>query len=238
MTPVRDPLTTMRRLIVALLLSQLVPAVAFALPSRCFGTVANGRLESSVKLPASGDNFQVYSSLAAALGRTHVHSTVNDIVVDAYAAIAESRPSMQFVYGETGRPSGGRMRPHRTHQNGLSVDFMVPVIDARGRSALLPGHAFNRFGYDVEFDANGRSGGLTLDLEAIAEHLYQLHRAAGANRAGIALVIFDPQYLPGLFATRRGADMKRLPFMKGTPWVRHDEHYHVDFSVACEPLVD
>ena len=24
-------------------------------------------------------------------------------------------------------------------------------------------------------------------------------------------------------------------FMKGKPWVRHDEHYHVDFAAPCKP---
>jgi len=27
-----------------------------------------------------------------------------------------------------------------------------------------------------------------------------------------------------------------LNFMKGEAWVRHDEHYHVDFAVPCKPL--
>jgi penicillin-insensitive murein endopeptidase len=26
---------------------------------------------------------------------------------------------------------------------------------------------------------------------------------------------------------------QKLPFMKGKSWVRHDEHYHVDFAVPC-----
>jgi penicillin-insensitive murein endopeptidase len=58
--------------------------------------------------------------------------------------------------------------------------------------------------------------------------------AAKAKGSGLALVIFDRQYLPRLFATRRGIYLKKhVVFMKGKPWVRHDEHYHVDFAVAC-----
>lgn len=129
------------------------------------------------------------------------------------------------------------MRPHRTHQNGLSVDFMVPVIDGAGRSVPLPSTPLNKFGYDVEFDRNAQFGDLSIDFEALAEHLHQLSRAARARKVGIARVILDPPYLPKLFATRRGAELKdRLPFMMKPAWIRHDEHYHVDFKVACRPL--
>jgi murein endopeptidase len=75
-------------------------------------------------------------------------------------------------------PSGGRIRPHRTHQNGLSVDFFVPVRNAQGKSVPLPISITNRLSYNIEFDISGK-------------------------------------------------------YVK--PWVRHDEHYHVDFAVPCKP---
>jgi penicillin-insensitive murein endopeptidase len=50
-------------------------------------------------------------------------------------------------------------------------------------------------------------------------------------------VIIERAYLPALFATPRGADRRReLHFMRGKPWVRHDEHYHIDFALPCRPL--
>jgi len=212
-------------------------ASVVASESTCFGTTSNGRLESGVKLPLGGANFSSYSALAASLGRTHVHSGVRDIVVEAYAKLEQVLPKTVFVYGETGWSSGGRFRPHRTHQNGLSVDFFVPVRNKAGLSVPLPTNAGERFGYDLEFDEQGKLGELTIDFEALAEHLYQLQVSAVARGAGIALVILDPPYLPKLFATRRGAYLKeRVPFMKGRAWVRHDEHYHVDFSIPCKPL--
>jgi penicillin-insensitive murein DD-endopeptidase len=215
----------------------LSPLSALAEDSICFGTVANGRVEEAVKLPSEGPNFQPYTSLGVTLGRTHVHSTVRDIVTDAYAALEKSVPGRVYVYGETGWASGGRIRPHRTHQNGLSVDFMVPVLDEEGRSVPLPGSLTNRYGYDIEFDRHGRYEGLTIDFGALAEHLYQLDRAARRRGIGLRLVIFDDVYLPALFATKRGSYLRaNLPFMKARPWVRHDEHYHVDFAVKCRAL--
>ena len=214
----------------------LLPLAARAAGSRCHGTVGRGSIEGSVKLPVSGPNFQAYSALGAALGRTHVHSMVAEVLSAAYGALAVTLPDARFVYGETGWPSGGRLRPHRTHQNGLSVDFFVPVRDAAGRSVPLPTTAMRRFGYDIEFDAQGRYEGLSIDFAAMAEHLYQLHLAARARGVGIALVIFDPPFLAKLFAAPRGPHLKQnLRFMSGRAWVRHDEHYHVDFDVPCEP---
>lgn len=222
----------------ALLLSALWACApsAQAAGSQCHGTVSNGRIENSVKLPASGRNFTAYSMLGVTAGRTHVHSKVADVLLASYEALAEAQPSNVYVYGETGWPSGGRIRPHRTHQNGLSVDFFVPVRNAAGQSVPLPAGVTNKLGYDIEFDRAGRYGEYTIDFPALAEHLYQLHRAARARGVGLSLVILDPDYLPRLFATERGPDLRRtLPFMKGRPWVRHDEHYHVDFSVPCKP---
>lgn len=204
--------------------------------SQCFGTVSNGRIERSVKLPASGPNFSAYSALATSIGRTYVHSRVAEIVVAAYSALRVKTPAATYVYGETGWASGGRFRPHRTHQNGLSVDFFVPVKNAKGRSAALPTDVTTRFGYDIEFDSNARYNEYSIDFPALAEHLYQLHVAAKAQGVGIAQVIFETSYLPRLFATPRGAYLQQnVTFMKRKPWVRHDEHYHVDFAIPCKP---
>ena len=204
--------------------------------SRCFGTVSDGRIEESVRLPSRGSNFEAYSALGVAAGRTHVHSKVAAIVVAACADLAAETPSAKYVYGETGWQSGGRIQPHRTHQNGLSVDFFVPIRNGEGESVPLPTTFSNRFGYDVEFDARARSTDLRIDFAALAEHLYRLHRAAKSRGVRIERVIFDSAYLTELFSTRHGPYLRdHLPFMKRRPWIRHDEHYHVDFAIACRP---
>lgn len=214
-----------------------LPALVGAADSQCYGTVSRGRIENSVKLPLRGDNFTAYSVLAATAGRTHVHRKVASIVEASYQALLLAQPDTQFVYGETGWAAGGRFRPHKTHQNGLSVDFFVPVRDREGRSVPLPTDLTDKLGYDLEFDAQARHGDYAIDFEALAEHLYQLDRAARAAGTRLSLVIFDPRYLPKLFATPRGPQLKAtLPFMKGQPWVRHDEHYHVDFAIPCKAL--
>ena len=216
-----------------LLLSLASPAAA---ESTCFGSVSHGRLGNGVQLPSSGPNFSSYSAVGEAAGRTFVHSSVRDIVVTAYRELEKAAPGKRFVFGETGWKSGGRMRPHRTHQNGLSVDFMVPVLDRGGNSVPLPASALNRFGYGIDFDEAGRFEDLRIDFGAIAEHLYQLDRVARNAGSAIELVIFDPPYLPHLLRTERGEYLKQhVKFMQGKAWIRHDEHYHVDFSMKCLP---
>lgn len=226
----------MHRSLFVIIIAVSCTASANTLESTCFGTVANGYLENGVKLPYEGKNYAPYSSLGVSLGRTYVHSKVAEIVAAAYSALEASASDKVFIYGETGWSTGGRIRPHKTHKNGLSVDFMVPVIDGTGRSVYLPTGAGNKFGYSIDFDANAKFEGYTIDFEAIAEHLYQLNVAAKARGAGIALVILDPPYLPKLFVTKHGRYLKdNVNFMKGRAWIRHDEHYHVDFSVRCKP---
>src|SRR6266542_1953051 len=98
-----------------------VSAPSRAVESTCFGTLSNGRLQNGVKLPLNGPNFSSYSPFASELGRTYVHSKVLEVIVAAYTALEKSTPRRMFVYGETDRASGGHIRPHRQHQNGLAV---------------------------------------------------------------------------------------------------------------------
>jgi len=207
--------------------------------SACYGTAANGRASGAVPLPAQGENYTAYASLGVTLGRTYVHQRVRDIVVDAYAATYRTLPASRFGYGETGLATGGPFKPHRTHQNGTSVDFMVPVLEGKGQSVLLPSNALNKFGYALEFDASGKLDDLHIDFEAVAEHLYQLSVAAKLHGAPINRVIFQKELVTQLYRTRRGAYLRNsVTFMKATPWIRHDEHYHVDFTLPCRPLKD
>lgn len=210
--------------------------VAFCVQARsvCHGTPARGSLEHGVPLPRSGANFAAYSAFGTSLGRTYVHDQVRDVVVDAYASLRRSAPGKVFVYGETGLRNGGAFPPHKTHQNGLSVDFFVPVLDARGVSVRLPSKPDNRFGYDIEFDHAGRYREYRIDFEAMALHLQSLEQAAARRDVGLRVVIFDNTLQRKLFESMHGRDLRsQIAFSTRKPWVRHDEHYHVDFVVRC-----
>lgn len=210
-------------------------AIEDSRPSTSIGTVSNGRLENGKRLPTSGPNFVAYSRLGALLGRNSVNSSVRDAVVDAYGALEGSAPGWFFTYGETGWPSGGRFRPHRSHQNGTSVDFMMPVrSSASGQPVRFPAALFNKVGYGLDFDQRGIYADYKIDFEIIARHLVALEGASRHHGLAITKVILAPEYLKLLWATPTGATLqKKLPFMQKAAWVRHDEHYHVDFGVVA-----
>ena len=192
-------------------------------------------MENGWKLPSSGRNFTTYSHVGRLFGRTYVHSSVSTSVLEAYAELEKTLPETRFVYGETGKKSGGDFDPHKTHRNGLSVDFMVPVLNKEGKSVPLPTNALNKWGYDLEFDNDGVLDDLRIDFEALSEHIYQLHIAAKKNGGDIWRVILAPELQPHLKETSRWKYLEEnIQFSTKRSWVRHDEHYHVDFDFACE----
>lgn len=218
-----------------LLIIALTPFTAFSETSVCYGTTSNGRLENGVQLPDNGNNFEGYSSVARLAGRTYVHSSVKDIIVNAYEKLEETEQGKVYKYAETGFKEGGEFKPHKTHRNGLSVDFMTPVINAEGASVHLPTHPFNKFGYDIEFDHKGQYESLSIDYVALSAHIVALHKESKALGFDIWRVIFDPALQPNLFKTKYGEYLRNnIQFSKKPSWVRHDEHYHVDFLIPCK----
>lgn len=217
----------------------LLACAALASPaaaSVCFGTSSHGKLKDGFQLPAAGKNFVAYSPLGIQLDRTWVHGAVAQVMLAAWRELETAAPGIVYVYGETGHAAGGPMPPHRTHEAGIAVDFMVPVRNAAGKSVRLPASAMNKYGYAWEFDAAGKADGLTIDYEALGEHLVQLERAGKQMKTPISRIIFDPRLMPHLFKTRHGTALQAMPFMRSKPWIRHDEHYHVDFGVPCRPF--
>ena len=222
------------RLITISVLLLITPLSAYAQNSTCYGTTSNGHLEHGVQLPAEGANFVGYSTVAQLAGRTYVHSSVKGIMLAAYKDLEKDQPNKVYKYAETGFENGGQFKPHKTHRNGLSVDFMSPVIDENNVSVHLPTHPLNKFGYDIEFDKNDEYEGLSIDYEAIAAHIVALHKQAKAAGYDLWRVIMAPELQPNLFTTPYGPYLnKHITFSKKRSWVRHDEHYHVDFAIPC-----
>jgi len=205
--------------------------------STCYGTTSNGRLDAGVKLPSEGKNYVGYSKTAEIVGRTYVHSTVREIIISSYKWLESEAPGKVYKYAETGFQEGGQFKPHKTHRNGLSVDFMVPVVNTEGKSIHLPTHYFNKLGYSIEFDESGKYDEYMIDYEALAAHVVSLHKAAIAKGVKLWRVIFDPGLQPYLMGTKYGEYLKKhIQFSMKKSWVRHDEHYHVDFKIPCKEI--
>lgn len=192
-----------------------------------------GKLINGKRLPSSGKNFVGVSHVLMALGRNAVHSELRKVVLASFDSLHAYNPVWEYRYGECAWVNGGRLWPHYTHQNGLVIDFMVPVIAAKDSSAtVIPTHVFNRFGYAMEFDTMARSGKYLIDFESLAAHLYYLKICGPEHGVTIRRIIFAPEFLPQLYATKYGKELKDILFVYKSTWLRHDDHYHVEFSYA------
>jgi penicillin-insensitive murein endopeptidase len=196
------------------------------------GTPEHGSLQGGVSIPVEGDGFVSYSRLGNWLGRQCVNSRVRDILLTAFKDLHAAQPDRIYVIGETGLKAGGRFRPHRSHQNGLSVDIFMPVRDETGKRVLMPTPPWRKFGYGLEFDAEGKGEGLAIDFTSLAELLAELEKDAPHCGLTVQRIIVAPEYVDRVLAAG-GSQTAGLAsrFMRRPAWVRHDEHVHVDFRV-------
>lgn len=201
------------------------------------GSVSNGTLENAWLLPWSGENFRYFSPLSYfILDRGYAHHKVHQTIVDAYVACESSCPGTQFRIMESARCGGGRLWPHRTHQLGVSVDFMVPKIKNGKQHRWL-----DRLGvwhYLLSFDEGGRwSDNVAIDFETMGEHLLALDDAARNNGLRIKKVILKINLKDDFYASKSGKKVRArgIYFAMALPELvddLHDDHYHVDFGFA------
>ncbi|MFK8011742.1 MAG: penicillin-insensitive murein endopeptidase [Marinicellaceae bacterium] len=207
----------------------------FSQSSECYGISSDGFIKNSVQLPSEGDNYVIYHKFGSILGRNHVHSKVASILINSYEKIHQKHPDLVYKYAETGWKNGGNFKPHKTHQNGLSVDFMVPVRDEFNQSVQLPTTVSNKFGYAIEFNKKGEFKNYKIDYESMALHIVELDKEARLQGIKLKRVIFAPELRQHLFKTSQANYLnKNIVFMKNKAWVRHDEHYHIDFDIICK----
>ncbi len=200
--------------------------------SKSIGTPAEGALINGKRIPTSGNNFRTYSYLGSFIGRTCVHQKLRSAILDAYLSIYDKNPELRYVYAEASWPNGGPLNPHKTHKNGLAVDFMVPVKNKQGESRILPTSILNEYGYGYNFDENGNNTKFDIDFEALAKHLEALYDSCKSHGIYINLVIIAPEYLPLIFQSPAGQKLEgKFPFWRKQVEERHDEHYHVIFSI-------
>jgi penicillin-insensitive murein endopeptidase len=110
---------------------------------------------------------------------------------------------------------------------------MVPVNTLAGEPSTLSTNMFNKFGYSVEFDSTGKAPGYAINFEVMAAHLRAICASAEEQGVGIKVVIFDTELQKHLFASKGGQGLAALMKFSTKPaWVRHDEHYHIDFTVS------
>lgn len=219
-----------------MLLSTLLLLSLSSSPAIAYGSGGCGRIEGAVSVPCSGENYEAFTAEACEKRRNFLHPLVVKTITDAFAAVAKSRPSRRWQYGDLGAEGGGKFWPHKTHQNGLAADFFVPVLEKDGAPSTLTITPRNKYGYGLEFNRKGSLGSQTIDWKALGAHLLAIEEAGREHGVTIERVILTPAFHQRLW--KEVPELERLKgrFMKKEAWVRHDEHYHVDFTVPAELL--
>lgn len=190
--------------------------------------LVNNEIQNAKRMPSKGKNFRTYSNVLSTLGRTHIHSQLRSVLIESYASLKDN----DFIYGEMGYKNGGKFWPHKTHRNGLCVDFMTPTKDIQTHKpkALYLGF-WNIWGYSLRFDNEGVYKDYMIDFEAIIEHIYALDSACKKNQMNIERVILDPPLLGLLKKEPSFSKISHVTFEVKRVWFPHDSHYHIDFSL-------
>ncbi len=201
------------------------------------GDVSNGSLVNGKLLPFSGNNFHYFDTTSYLSGRAFVHEKVKETILASYAKMEILAPDRHFCVMECSHEHGGKLYPHRTHQNGLSADFMVPLLKSGTPYTELDDMGLRH--YLMEFDENGKYAEdqeVHIDFDLIALHLLTLNQEAQKKGLKIEKVILKMELKDELFITENGKKLKDagIYFAKSlTPLVNsvHDDHFHVDFTL-------
>lgn len=201
------------------------------------GTVGKGGMKNGKLVPCVGPNFAYFDATSYLAGRGFLHNKVLAIVLSAYETMYSSYPGRKFYIMECAYQNGGKLPPHRTHQNGLSVDFMMPKLKNN-----LPFYGLDTIGrahYLLNFTTDGlykKDTTIRIDFDLMAEHILTLQKASIQEACKIEKIIVHTGYLNQLFLGKHGKALKHtgIYFAQHLDDLLnnlHDEHYHVDFSV-------
>lgn len=201
------------------------------------GSVSNGSLTNGRILPFSGKNFQYFDTTSYLNKRAFVHEKVLQSMLDSYQKLEKICPNCHFGIMECSNEHGGPIKPHRTHQNGLSVDFMTPLLKNEQPTNDLDNLGASH--YLMQFDKNGvytSDPSYRIDFDKMALHLLALNEAARANGLKIDKVILKLELKDELFACPNGKKLRETGIYFATnltPLINnlHDDHYHVDFKI-------
>ena len=216
-----------------------LPEVFYSHPaeSESIGSVRNGSLKHGWLIPHQGKNFHYFSGLSYyILNNAYTHSKVYQVLLDAYKACEVTSPETMYRLMECSDRTGGKMWFHRTHQNGMSVDFMVPLKN--GHSLTILSNYTGLVHYLLQFSPDGHfslNRNTEIDFDAMAKHLIALDNAAKAHGLRIRKVLFHTDLHTYLFHCPSGTELLSheinfTPHLSNLINRFHDDHYHVDFE--------
>lgn len=204
--------------------------------SQSVGSVSDGKLINGYKVQRKGTNFRYFSVIDYYFfGRCYVHSDIFQIVLDSYKELEDQYPGYNFRIMECSKRKGGSAFPHRTHQNGTSIDFMTPL--KKGTKEQLWYDKTGIWRYLMNFDQTGSykfNNKIKIDFEKLAKHILVLELVARRNGYRVQKVILETNLKDELFNTKYGGELAAsgIYFVKNLPPkinALHDDHFHIDF---------
>ncbi len=204
--------------------------------SASLGSVSNGSLKNGKLVPFYGSNYSYFDETSYLSGRAFLNGKVLTTVLNGYDELNIQKPGRSFKIMECSHEHGGKLWPHRTHQNGLSVDFMMPKIKDNnpyyGLDSIGTNHYWLTFNNKGQYE---KDTSITIDFELIAQHILILQKQAKKNNLKISKVIIKVELKDELFEGEIGQKLKEsgIYIVKSlSPSVNslHDEHYHIDFK--------
>lgn len=205
------------------------------LESKSIGSVSNGSLQNGKMMPFHGKNFTYFDTLSYFENRAFTNGSVKQIIMDTYDSLSKIT-DRHFGLMELSNKDGGKMFPHQTHQNGMSVDFMMPLLKDG-----VPYYGIDSLGADhywLSFNDRGqysKDPSIEIDFDLIARHILILNGLAKQFQMKVSKVIIKVEYKPLLFAGAYGALLKSTGIYVVKELSKivndiHDEHYHIDFG--------
>jgi len=172
--------------------------------SKPIGTVSNGSLENGKLMPYFGVNFTYFDKDSYLASRAFTSDKVLEILTKSYHQLKLDYPFRHFFLMELSNKNGGKIFPHKTHQNGLSVDFMMPKLQNNE-----PYYGLDTIGKDhywLDFNDSGEytnDVSITVDFKLIAHHILVLEKEARKMGYKINKVIIKIEYKDELLALQK-----------------------------------
>lgn len=199
------------------------------------GTPGEGTLENGKLFPFEGDNFKYFSEWSYLNGRAFMNHRLRDAVLASYDSLHARYPDQYWGIMECSLQSGGKISGHRTHQNGLSIDFMTPL--KRNDSSYYGLNDIGGAHYQLAFNNDGQlisDSTISIDFDMMGEHILSLDLFARQHGLKVKKVILMKALKDDLYATPSGKIILKKKIyitMHLPPEVdaSHDDHYHIDF---------
>tara|TARA_B110000037_G_scaffold26795_1_gene31547 strand:+ start:12427 stop:13263 length:837 start_codon:yes stop_codon:yes gene_type:complete len=206
--------------------------------SASIGTVGNGTLKHAKLMPYKGKNFIYFDRESYLAGRGFLHGLVRSTVLTTYDSLSRALPHRYFNIMECSNEDGGEMFPHKTHQNGMSIDFMMPLLQNN-----KPYYGLDTIGaahYLLNFDDEGkysRDPSISIDFNLVARKILLISYFARQFGLNVTKVIIKIELKDELFATEYGQLLKAsdIYVVQGlSPLINalHDDHFHLDFGFS------